>query len=179
MQRESGTISAGVKTMLNTRKCTTIAVLGAGLAVAAATPASADYYGHGYGYSPSYGYGYKPYYGYGFGHRYGYKRYYGYRYPYYRYGLAGWPAAYGYGRWGWHRAYGSGSYPPHGYGCCRSYYGRFAYPGYYARYRYYRPSYAYAPYRFYRPAYGYAASFPRFAFLRVAHLARLARFVLW
>src|SRR5262249_43397736 len=52
----------------------------------------------------------------------------------------------------------------------------YAYPGYYARYRFYRPGYAFAAYRFYRPAYAFAASIPRFGFYR---LALLARFAFW
>src|SRR5262249_59001032 len=111
---ERGMFSAGGRAMLNTGKCAAMAALCVGLAVAAATPASAHYYDYGYGYRPYYAY---PYYGYG------------YR-PYY----AGWPAAYGYGGWGWRRAYGYGGFPAHGYGCCRPYYAGYAYPGYYARY---------------------------------------------
>src|SRR6266849_850536 len=71
-QHQGGTISAGDEIMWNSRKYTAMAVLGAGLAVAAATPASAWLPGYGSGGAYGYGggcgsYGYAPAYGYGGG----------------------------------------------------------------------------------------------------------------
>jgi hypothetical protein len=96
-----------IMTMSNAREYTAIAALGVGLALAAAPPASAQWYGWsgpydgygaccGYGYAayhPYYGDGYAPPYYYVFYHRpyyaYGYhpySGYYGYHHRHYRYG---------------------------------------------------------------------------------------------
>jgi|SRR5215471_2783531 len=117
--------------MWNSRKCTAMAVLGVGLAVAAATPASAQWLGWGgaYGAGGCGGYGYAGGCG-GFG-AYGYAPAYAGVYSY------GWPyATVGYGAYG---AYdGCGAYG--GYGGCGAYgyagdcggYGAYGYaPAYY------------------------------------------------
>jgi hypothetical protein len=110
--------SVGDRTMSNARKYAAIAALGVGLALAAAMPASAQWYGWG---GPYYGYGYAPY------------------HPYYGYGYA---PAYPYVFY--HRPYyadGYGYYPRH------HYYGYHPYDGYYHRryhgygYHYYRYAY--------------------------------------
>jgi hypothetical protein len=148
-------ISAGDEAMLNIGKYTAnyaaMAVLGVGLAVAAATPAKAQWFGWG-----------GPYYGFA-------------RWPM-AYGFAGVPRlAFG---CGCPRVYGYAAYRrPYygGYGYAmyrRPFYRAYGYAGYIPRYRFYRPAYAYAGYfpryRFYRPAYAYAGFVPRFRYLRLA-----------
>jgi hypothetical protein len=120
-----------MKGMWNSKKCAAMAIVGAGLAVAAATPALAWWPGYG-GYSgAAYGYGggcgaYGAAYGgpgiggyagvYSYGWPYGTYGYYGGTYgaAYGGYGAA-YSAAYdGYGAYGWAPAYG---YAGYGYGC--------------------------------------------------------------
>jgi hypothetical protein len=139
--------------MLNTRKYTALAVLGVGLAVAAATPAKAQWFGWG-----------RPYFGYaGWPATYGSV---GFR----RFGYGcGCPRAYGayFPRYRFHRPYAYAGYFPR-----YRFYRPYAYAGYFPRYRFYRPFYAYAGYRpmfrYYRPMYAYGAYFPRHRFYRVA-----------
>ena len=127
--------------MLNSRKYTTLAVLGVGLAVAAATPAKAHWYGWG-----------GPYYGYGGFHRVGY--------------WCGCPRAYAayFPRYRFYRPYAYAAYFP------RYRFYRPVYAWHRPMYRFYRPAYAwYRPmYRFYRPVYAYGGYFPRFRFYRAA-----------
>jgi hypothetical protein len=149
-------ISAGDQQMWNSRKFTTMAILGAGLAVAAATPASAcGSYGYAGGYgSVGYGgcgsYGYAPVYGYaggcgsyGYGGGYGSVGYggcgsYGYA-PVY--GYAGGCGSYGSVGWGGGcGSYGAvgfgGGYGAYGWGC-RSHH-RHGHGGYTLSYSNYR-----------------------------------------
>ena len=101
--------------MLNSRKYTALAVLGVGLAVAAATPAKAQSFGWG---RPYFGYaGWPAAYGYARLHRFGYgcgcPRAYGSYFPRYRYyrpfyGYAGYMPMYRYYR----PAYASAAYFP-------------------------------------------------------------------
>ena len=124
--------------MFNTRKYTALAVLGVGLAVAAATPAKAQWFGWG-----------RPYFGYaGWPAAYGYARFHRFGYG------CGCPRAYGayFPRYRYHRPYSYAAYFPR-YRYYRPFY---SYAGYMPMYRYYRPAYGYAAhfprYRFYRPA---------------------------
>jgi len=124
--------------MLNSRKYTALAVLGVGLAVAAATPAKAQWFGRG---GPHFGYaGWPAAYGYARLHRFGYG--------------CGCPRAYGsyFPRYRYYRPYAYAGYFPR-YRYYRPFYG---YAGYMPMYRYYRPAYAsatyFSRYRFYRVA---------------------------
>jgi hypothetical protein len=136
--------SAGDGIMWNSRKYAAMAVVGAGLAVAAATPASAQLFGGAYGYAGGCGggygaYGYAPVYGsaggcggYGaYGAAYGgtpaYAGVYSYGWPYGLIGDVGHYGAYGsaggcgggYGAYGYAPVYGSaggcGGYGAYGY----------------------------------------------------------------
>jgi hypothetical protein len=97
--------------MWNARKYAAIAALGAGLAVAAATPASAQWYGWG---GPYYAYAYHPYYGYGYAPPYYYVFYHrpysadGYGYGYGYYPRHHYYAYYPYGGYYHHRCHGYG-----------------------------------------------------------------------
>src|SRR6266853_790603 len=123
----SGTISAGEISMWNSKKYSAIAVLGVGLAFAAASPASAcGGCGGGYGYAPMYGAAYGGCGG-GYGGGYGY---YGYAPAYY--------GGYGGGGYG----YGGG----YGFGGCHSRHRVHGYGGYALASRNYRSGYAYAAY---------------------------------
>ena len=136
--------------MLNIKKYTAMAVLGVGLAVAAAAPANAQWFGWGgpFGFARP-AFGYAPIRHFGFGcvcpHAYG--------------------AAY-FPRFRNYRPYAYAGYFPR-----FRIYRPYAYAGYLPRFRIYRP-YAYAGYlpmhRFYRPVYASAAFVPRFRFIRVA-----------
>ena len=124
--------------MLNSRKYTALAVLGVGLAVAAATPAKAQWFGWG---GPYFGHaGWPAAYGYARFHRFGYG--------------CGCPRAYGayFPRYRYYRPYSYAAYFPR----YRYYRPSYSYAGYMPRYRYYRPAYGFAAffprYRFYRPA---------------------------
>ncbi len=140
--------------MWNSRKYAAMAIAGVGLAVAAATPASAWWPGYGgyygaayggcgaYGYAPSYGYA-----GYGGCGSYGYAGA-SYGLPYATYGYAG--------------------YPAYGYGGCGGYYGAASYGGC-GGYGY-APTYGYAPsYYGYSAGYGCGARHPRSAGYAVAN----------
>jgi hypothetical protein len=142
LSTKSGTISAGDGIMWNSNKYAAMAVVGVGLAVAAATPASAQWLGGGgaYGYSGGCGgYGYAPVYGYAggcgaygaYGAAYGaapaYAGVYSYGWPYGLIGDVGHYGAYGYaggcgggyGAYGYAPVYGSaggcGGYGAYGY----------------------------------------------------------------
>ena len=123
--------------MLNTRKYTALAVLGVGLAVAAATPAKAQWFG------------WRPYFAYAGWHApaYGFVRFHRFAYG------CGCPRAYGayFPRYQFYRPYAYAGYFPR-YRFYRPFY---AYAGYRPMFRFYRPAYAYAGFvprfRFYRP----------------------------
>jgi hypothetical protein len=143
--------------MLNSRKYAALAVLGVGLAVAAATPAKAQWLGWG---RPSFGFaGWPMAYGYAgvprIGFRCAFPRAYAAYYPRYRF----YRPRYAY----------AGYFPRH-----RFYRPSFAYAAYYPRFRFYRPRLAYAAYyprfRFYRPAFAYAGYLPRYRFYHVARV---------
>src|SRR5260370_3547171 len=131
--------------MLNSRKYTAVAVLGVGLAVAAATPAPAKAYWLGWG-GRYYGCaGWPAAYGFARVHRFGYG--------------CGCPRAYGayFPRYRSYRPYAYAGYFPR-YRFYRPFY---AYAGYRPMFRYYRPIYAYGAY------------FPRHRFYRVARFWQL------
>jgi hypothetical protein len=128
-----------MKIMWNSKKYAVLAIVSAGLAVVAATPASAcgGYYGAAYNGCGAYGYA--PVYGsVGGCGAYGYTGVAGYAWPYASYGYADYPS-YGYGGYGgYYGSAGCGSYGYAGYGGCGSYgagyggYGSYGYaPGYY------------------------------------------------
>ena len=141
--------------MLNTRKYTALAVLGVGLAVAAATPAKAQWFGWGRpyfayaGWPAAYGYAGFPRLGFGCSCARGYAAYLP-RYRIYRPGFA------------------YAAFPRY-----RFYRPAFAFAGYRPMFRFYRPAFAFAGYRpmsrSYRPVYA-AAYAPRFRFVRMARL---------
>src|SRR5262252_3606588 len=146
-------ISAGDKSMWNTKKYSAIAVLGAGLVVAAATPALSQCGFGGIGWGGGYG-GYGGYggcggYGLGYGGLYGA---YGAGYGYGGcggYGLAGYGGCGGYGLGYGGIGYGGyGGWGGYGYGGCHARHHLHGHGGYALAYmpRHYRSGYAYAAY---------------------------------
>ena len=123
--------------MWNSRKYAAMAVLGMGLAVAAATPASAWWPG-AYGSAGGCGYGYAPVYGYGGGCGYGA---YGYAPAYAGVYSYGWPyGTVGYGDWGAYGYAGGCGYGAYGYAPT---YGTYGYAPTYGAYGYGAASYGY------------------------------------
>jgi hypothetical protein len=145
--------------MWNNKKYAAMAVLGVSLAVAAATPASAQWldgaYGYaggcgGYGYAPAYGYAGGCGYGaYGAAYGSGYAGVYSYGWPYGIIGDYGYAPAYGYAG-GCGGAYGYA--PIYGYGGGCGGYGAYGYAGGCGGYG----GYGYGASYGYAPVYGYA-----------------------